>query len=149
MYKHILITTDGSDPADKGVEHGLALAERLKAHVTVLTVVEPLAERATLIAMLGGVQDPASLYDQRIDADMKERFAPIERRAAEHGIAVELLHEVDTSPAEAIVRTAQLKHCDLIVMSSHGRRGGFKRLLLGSQTTEVLVHTAIPVLVIR
>lgn len=148
MYKHILIATDGSELANKGVVHGLVLANQQEARVTVLTVVEPMQEYTTTIAMLGGVQDPASLYDQRIDADMKEQFAPIERLAAKYEVPIQLLHEIDMFPAEAIVRAAHLKHCDLIVMSSHGRRG-FKSLFLGSQTTEVLARTAIPVLVIR
>lgn len=59
-----------------------------------------------------------------------------------------VLHEIDESPAEAIVRVAETNGCDLIVMASHGRRG-IRRALLGSQTAEVLVHTNIPVLVIR
>ena len=63
-------------------------------------------------------------------------------------VGIELFHEVDSSPAEAIVRAAKLRGCDLIVMSSHGRRG-IRKLLLGSQTAEVLVHTTTPVLVIR
>lgn len=148
MYKHILIATDGSALADKGIAQGLSLAEQLSARVTVLTVAEPMSGRAAHVAMLGGVRDPVSLYDQRIDADMKERFAPIERRASEHGIAFELLHEVDVSPAKAIVRIAHLKQCDVIVMSSHGHYG-FRSLLLGSQTKDVLMHTTIPILVIR
>ena len=79
---------------------------------------------------------------------MRERFAAIERRAAEHGVPVELAHEIDEHPAEAIVRLAKLRGCDLIVMSSHGRRGA-RRLILGSQTAEVVTHTTTPVLVIR
>jgi nucleotide-binding universal stress UspA family protein len=63
-------------------------------------------------------------------------------------LAVDLVHEVDRSPAEAIVRCAKAKDCDLIVMSSHGRRG-MRKILLGSQTSEVLAHTTISVLVIR
>jgi nucleotide-binding universal stress UspA family protein len=58
------------------------------------------------------------------------------------------VHEIDDFAAEAIVRNARLRGCDLIVMSSHGRRGA-ARLLLGSQTAEVLAHTTIPVLVVR
>jgi nucleotide-binding universal stress UspA family protein len=58
------------------------------------------------------------------------------------------MHEIDESPAEAMVRVAEIKACDLIVMTSHGRRG-IRRALLGSQTAEVLVNTNIPVLVIR
>lgn len=41
MYKHILISTDGSDVAQKGVDHGLSLAKSLGAKVTVITVTEP------------------------------------------------------------------------------------------------------------
>lgn len=33
MYEHILIATDGSELAARGVEHGLALAAPLKARV--------------------------------------------------------------------------------------------------------------------
>lgn len=58
------------------------------------------------------------------------------------------MHDIDDFPADAIVRTAKLRNCGLIVMSSHGRRGA-ARLLLGSQTAGVLAHTTIPVLVIR
>lgn len=148
MYKHILIATDGTELAGRGVEHGLAIAAPLGARVTVLTVTAPLDVRALRAAKMAGVQDPVSRYDQSIDNEMKERFAEISKRAADQGAAVELVHEIDDSPAEAIVRIANLKHCDLIVMSSHGRRGA-KKLILGSQTSEVLAHTHIPVLVIR
>jgi nucleotide-binding universal stress UspA family protein len=50
--------------------------------------------------------------------------------------------------AEAIVAAAKKHKCDLIVMASHGRRG-IKRLLLGSETTHVLTHSHVPVLVLR
>jgi nucleotide-binding universal stress UspA family protein len=43
------------------------------------------------------------------------------------------MHEIDESPAEAMVRVAEIKACDLIVMASHGRRG-IRKALLGSQT---------------
>lgn len=148
MYKHILIATDGSELAAKGVEHGLALAKPLNAKVTVLTVTEPLHSRATQAALAAGVRDPAGSYDQAIDATMKERFAEIEKHATAHGLNVELAHEIDEYPAEAIVRSAKLLGCDLIVMSSHGRRGA-RRLILGSQTAEVVTSTTVPVLVIR
>ena len=47
-----------------------------------------------------------------------------------------------------IVDTAEKQRCDLIVMASHGRRGlaGF---ILGSETSKVLVHATVPVLVCR
>ena len=42
MYANILLSTDGSDVARKGVERGIALAKALNAKVTVITVTEPL-----------------------------------------------------------------------------------------------------------
>lgn len=148
MYKHILVASDGSELALKGLEHGLGLAKSLGAKVTVLTVSEPLRPEAVRAARSAGVDNVANLYDQQIAKLMKESFMLIEDRARDHGIKVNLTHEIDISPAEAIVRTARLSECDLIVMSSHGRRG-VQKMLLGSQTAEVLVRTPIPVLVIR
>ena len=148
MYKHILIATDGSELADKGMEHGLKLAKALGSEVTILTVSEPLSAEAAEAARRGGIKDPVVRYDQQIDEAMKARFAAIEKRAAAHGVEVDFVHEIDHSPAEAIVRFAKLRGCDLIVMSSHGRRGA-QRLILGSQTAEVVTTTTIPVLVVR
>ena len=148
MYKHILIATDGSELANKGLEHGLALSRRLDAMVTVLTVSEPLSQQVAAAVRMAGIEDPVVRYDQQIDAMMEERFAQVQERGAAHGVAVNLAHEIDNSPADAIVRYAKLNGCDLIVMTSHGRRG-MQRALLGSQTAEVLAHTTIPVLVVR
>ena len=50
--------------------------------------------------------------------------------------------------AEAIIAAAKRNKVDLIVMASHGRKG-IKRLLLGSETQQVLTHSHIPVLVLR
>ncbi len=148
MYKHILVATDGSDLARKGLEHGLALAKSLDAKITILTVSKPLDPQAARAARMAGVELAATRYDQQLESLMKERFAFIEDRAREYDIKVDLAHEIDGSAAEAIVRIAKLSDCDLIVMSSHGRRG-VQKMLLGSQTSEVLVKTPIPVLVIR
>ncbi len=55
---------------------------------------------------------------------------------------------LDRYAAEGIIDIATAHQCDLIVMTSHGRRG-MSRVLLGSQTAEVLAHSHVPVLVIR
>lgn len=148
MYKHVLIATDGSELARKGVDHGLELAGQLGAKVTIVSVSVPLDQRVVRAALNAGVEDPTATYDKSINEETKKRFADIEHRASEKGVAVELAHEIDEHPAEAIVRLADRLKCDLIVMSSHGRRG-VRRLVLGSQTAEVVTHTSIPVLVIR
>jgi nucleotide-binding universal stress UspA family protein len=50
--------------------------------------------------------------------------------------------------AESIIAAAGKHRSDLIVMASHGRKG-LKRLLLGSETQNVLTHSNLPVLVFR
>lgn len=148
MYKHILVATDGSELSLKGLEHGLALATSLDAKITILTVSEPMHPESVQAAKMAGLADAVTRYDQQLERLATERFAFVQDRANRHGIEVSLAHEIDNSAAEAIVRTAKLKACDLIVMSSHGRRG-VQKLLLGSQTSEVLVKTSVPVLVVR
>lgn len=148
MYKHILIATDGSELADKGLEQGLALAQILGAKVSVLSVTEPMDSRVVQAAQIAGIEDPVAGYDRTIAEDMEQRFTDIRQRASEKGVTVELTHEIDRHPAEAIVRFAEREKCDLIIMSSHGRRG-VRRFVLGSQTAEVVTTTTIPVLVIR
>ena len=50
--------------------------------------------------------------------------------------------------SDAIIAAAKKHKVDLVVMASHGRKG-IKRLLLGSETQQVLTHCGVPVLVIR
>ena len=51
-------------------------------------------------------------------------------------------------PREGVLSAAKKVSADLIIMASHGRRG-LDRLLLGSQTSNVLAHSKVPVLVTR
>lgn len=148
MYKNILITTDGSELGEKGVEAGLALADALRARVTILTVSEPVSKSAYEAAIAGGITDPSALYDRQLNADMEEQLRAFEESRVKYDIEIELAQEIDDHPAEAIVRRAERDGHDLIVMASHGRRG-LRRMMLGSQTAEVVTTTEIPVLVVR
>ena len=47
-----------------------------------------------------------------------------------------------------VIKQARKARCDLIMMASHGRRG-LSSILLGSETSKVLTHSTIPVLVVR
>ena len=51
-------------------------------------------------------------------------------------------------PYDEIVKAARRQRCDVIVIASHGRRG-ISKLLLGSETSKVLAHSTVPVLVCR
>ena len=72
----------------------------------------------------------------------------VEKRAKSKSMAVQFLTAAIDQPHVAIIDTAKQKKCDLIVMASHGR-SGLAALLLGSETTKVLTHCKLPVLVCR
>jgi len=147
MYTDILLSTDGSDVARKGVKHGLALAKALNTKATVITVTDPLPVVEFVSGHAGG-----GISQQDWDVACKVRAGKVldEARAMaeEIGISAELLHVPNAHPATAIIETAKSRGCDLIVMASHGRRG-IRKLLLGSQTSEVLADGSVPVLVVQ
>lgn len=148
MYKHILIATDGSELAAKGLAHGGQLAKHVGAKVTIVTVTEPWSalEMATLAH--SGHSDIIQDFEKAA-REQATRILDAAVKALEGaGVEVDTVHIADSHPAEGILRAAKEKGCDLIVMASHGRRG-IRRLVLGSQTTEVVAHSEIPVLVIR
>ena len=146
MYKHILIPTDGSEVARKGVDHGLSLAKSVGAKVTVVMV----TERWPVYGGPDWIPGPTEMaaYEAGQNQAAKTVLADVKAAADRLGVDAETVHVPEAQPAEAIIATADQRHCNLIVMSSHGRRG-LRRLLLGSQTSEVLVSSPVPVLVVR
>jgi nucleotide-binding universal stress UspA family protein len=125
------------------------LAKALNAKVTVITVTEPLP--IALGSGHAGWIPPQEMLDD-FDAAAKKRVGEIlhEARAMaeQAGLSAVLLHVPNAHPATAIIEAAKSRGCDLIVMASHGRRG-LRNLLLGSQTSEVLVDGSVPVLVVQ
>jgi len=72
----------------------------------------------------------------------------IVKAAEEAGVSCGTVLETSDEPYESIIKVAEQKGCDLIMMASHGRRG-VGALLLGSETQKVLTHSTVPVLVYR
>jgi len=147
MYANILLSTDGSDVARKGVGQGIALARALNAKVTVITVTEPI----DLGNGRAGWIPTQEMFDS-FEAACKQRAGEVQDEvramANQNKMSVEFLHVPNAHPATAIIETAQSRGCDLIVMGSHGRRG-LRKLFLGSQTSQVLADGSVPVLVVH
>ena len=121
MYTNILLSTDGSDVARKGVEHGIALAKALKAKVTIITVTEPPPSiyygPSTLTHSKEDLDRIDAVYEEFAGKVLDEARA----MAEQIGIAVELLYVPNARPAGAIIEAAKFRGCDLIVMGAHGR----------------------------
>jgi nucleotide-binding universal stress UspA family protein len=148
MYERILVATDGSELSQLAIHSAIDLALLMQAELVAIKVVR---------------RDPTGYFEGSVlldqaDADrLSEQFnveaqgvvdavkAAADARGVKNTRAVVVQSEL---VSEAIIETASLHHCDLIVMASHGRRG-VQRLLMGSETLQVLTHSRIPVLVLR
>ena len=148
MYKHILLPTDGSKLSTKGVRQGIALAQAVGARVTVLNV----ASQFEMVVDEGFVLPNVTALKKRFDEQTAKQARKIVDAAAQEArtarVKCETVIDQSLRPYEAILQHAKKDKCDLIVMSSHGRTG-LASLLLGSETSKVLTHSRIPVLVVR
>jgi nucleotide-binding universal stress UspA family protein len=147
MYQRILVATDGSTLSKKAVSSALSLAQLTGAELVALKVIP----RYPQSYFEGGAALAASEIG-RIEKQWAEHGQAIVDAVAKSGLGKGVTVKAITSKSdlvsEAIIAAAKKYKCDLIVMSSHGRRG-IKRLLLGSETQQVLTHSHIPVLVLR
>ena len=87
-------------------------------------------------------------YENQTKEEAARVLGAVEETAREAGVACNALHRASDNPWEEIIKVATEQGCDLICMASHGRHG-LNALLLGSETTKVLTHSKIPVLVCR
>ncbi len=133
--KTILHPTDFSERSNQAFRLACSLARGHGARVILLHVAPPPA------TAIGGVMTPdpghhEECWEQLRRLQPEDSRVPVERLLAEG------------SPAEAILRAAQERHCDLIVMGTHGRTG-LGRLLMGSVAEEVVRKARCPVLTVK
>jgi nucleotide-binding universal stress UspA family protein len=147
MYDKILVATDGSNLSKKAVSSAISLAALTGASLVALKVVP----RYPQSYFEGGLALQA-IEVGRIEkqwADEAQSVVDEVKKLAElQGVKTRPVTIKSDIVSDAVIATAKKHKCDLIVMASHGRRG-VKRLLLGSETNQVLTHSHIPVLVLR
>ena len=149
MFKIILLPTDGSKLALKGLCAGAKLAAALGARVHGVYVAAPYAPPMYSEAAMYYVPGTtAKDYRKLVEKEAKKALAAVEIEAEAAGVAWTSEFVIEAQPWEGILQAARSKKCDAIVMASHGR-GGLGGLLLGSETSRVLAHSKIPVLVCR
>lgn len=146
MFKHILTATDGSDWANKGLDAAIELARLMQARLSVLTVSDVYPDYLVTDGYV--VPSDAMRLSEAATSHAREVLDMSRARAAEKGVLAETLHIMVGPPALAITENAEELGCDLIVIGSRGRRG-LTKLLLGSQASEVLSGTSLPVMIIR
>jgi universal stress protein A len=164
-FKHVLVPTDFSDPANYAVRYAMEEATLHRAKVTLLHVQQP-SSAGTDIYYVGGLVGSGleAVYD--VVAGGRLGTAPAaEPTVVRHDLVEEALTrlrdlvpgsfegewevEIATGrPADAIVRLAQERNVDLIVMATHGRTG-VEHVLIGSVAEKVVRLAPCPVLTVK
>jgi nucleotide-binding universal stress UspA family protein len=147
MYKKILVATDGSALSKKAVASAIALAELSGAELVALKVI-PRYPQSYFEGGLALQSSEIARVEKQWAAHGQTVVDAVAKAAAAKGLKAKALTSKSDIVSEAIISVAKKQKCDLIVMSSHGRKG-IKRLLLGSETQQVLTHSHVPVLVLR
>ena len=141
--KQILCPVDLSDTSRHALEHAFAFARWYKARVTVLHVLHvPLPVMPPGVPVVDASELPP-LRPEDVTDDVR-RFTSSTRGADQNAAEVVV---VEGSPVREILRQAEDRRTDLLVMGTHGR-SGFEALFLGSVTEKVLRSTHVPVLTV-
>ena len=141
MYRNILLPLDGSPLAEQALPHAVALAESLKCNLILLKVLVPLTGNLNLPSNLAKkaenkTRELAHDYLDRVAAGVKKR-----------GFLVTTI-TVDGQPHEEIIRFAETKSMDIIVMCTRGQ-SGISRWLMGSVADRVVRSVNVPVFLIH
>ena len=147
MFKNILIPTDGSELSRKAVDRGVALAKSLGAKVTAFFAAPPATPIVYRDHLPVGYATPGE-HETMIEKTAAKYLGVVEKAAQKARVAYEGVHVTSDYPEEAILKIAQKKKCDLIVIATHGQ-GGLRGVFIGSVTQKVLNQSKIPVLVLR
>ena len=144
MYEHILVAIDGSRLSTPAIRCALGLAKSLRARLTAVYVVAAYADAGAGAAGFAALRG----FSQAVRKDARRALAGFNAAARAQCVTARAISVVGGEPWRQILLAARTRKCDLIVMASHGR-SGLAGILLGSETTKVLTHSKIPVLVCR
>ncbi len=147
MYQRILVTTDGSTLSKKAVTNAIQLAATCGAELVAMKVV-PRYPQTYFEGSIPVSADEVGRIEKQWQEAAMANLSAVQKAASAKGVACKTVTVKSDVVSDAIISTAKKHKVDLIVMASHGRKG-IKRLLLGSETQQVLTHSHTPVLVLR
>ncbi|MHB0988916.1 MAG: universal stress protein [Bellilinea sp.] len=139
MFNNILLAVDGSEQATHAAHVAGELARSLAADLTIVTVFDPVPN------YLGETNLQSFVTDQRIRSERVLHEAMHEVGE----VTAKLITEILEGPvAEAVLKVAEVRSNDLIIMGTRGlsRLAG---ALLGSQSQKVISNANCPVLLVK
>ena len=140
-FSEILAPTDFSSRSDHAVTYAVELTKRLGAHLTLMHVVPaPYAIDYTL----GGI--PNGEWEDALNQAEGKLNAALRRARIRYG-RIDALLRIGSDLHEEIAGAVREVSASLVVLSTHNYKG-WKRLLYGSDTDDLLYELPCPVIVI-
>jgi nucleotide-binding universal stress UspA family protein len=141
----ILVPLDGSSFSEHALPVAIGAAARMGALLRLVAVYERMP------VVRGG--QGALAFDTRLDAELRAELRAYLEKCRRRIALVAPIVEVDTvvldgSAAEAIAEHTRAAGAELVVMTTHGRRG-LRRMWLGSVADALVRHLAVPALVVH
>lgn len=134
----LLCPIDFSPGSERALRHALTLTAAFGAHLTVVTVNDPV-----LVAAAGAAGHGETLRDQ-VEAAL---IATLERLPAVASPLVPGIDIAEGDPADQILACVERTGVDLIVMGTRGL-GQASRMMFGSTTEKVVRASQVPVLAV-
>jgi nucleotide-binding universal stress UspA family protein len=137
--RHVLVPIDFSETSEAALKYGIALARAFKAKLHLLHVPEHPGVAAEAEYPLGIFETMQNAAHDRLGALLTAR----ETRELKPELAMRI-----GKPSAEIIRYAQNRGIDLIVMGTHGRTG-VAHVLMGSVAERVVRSAPCPVLTVH
>jgi nucleotide-binding universal stress UspA family protein len=144
-FSKILVAVDGSESSNKVYDAAAQLAKLSNGKLIIVHVVMPPLPAGDLFYT--DVSSIDKLLIDLEDAGRKLLQNYSEKSMKEYKIAVETIL-ARGYPPDAIIREADAKGADLIVIGSRGFSGA-KQFFIGSVPNSILHHSRIPVLLVK
>lgn len=142
MYQKILVPLDGSELAEKALDHAEKLAKTFDAEVILLQVVP-------FMPIYGAPELAVPFVVDEKQKEVAEKYLSYLAEALKKkGLKVAAKVKVGMQVAAEIIDFAKENGVDLIVMSTHGR-SGITRWVLGSVAHKVLTRAETPIFLVH
>jgi nucleotide-binding universal stress UspA family protein len=135
----LICPVDLSDASRAALTHAAVIADHFGAEIIVLTVVDP------FVAAIASAEPARVTIENDTEQALRRYCSEVLAHLPAGPRTMKFRYAVG-DPATEIVREAYQSNADLIVMSSHGRRG-IRKMVFGSTTERVLRQTHVPVLI--
>lgn len=140
--ERILVPTDFSETASHALRYASEMARALDASLTVLYA-DPFLPPIDYTATVGAWDDTTF---QLVKARAEEQLQRDAEMNIDPAVPFDAIVRV-ASPVEGILAQARESGAGLIIMGTHGRTG-FRRLIIGSVSEEVMRRSEVPVIAV-